>query len=65
MQMQFKIDLWWLLKERETGNIDEVSRMQAQIFGIDLHEIEAQEINDMSNVADYDDDEGEMHQYNF
>ena len=54
-----------LLKERESGKIDEVSRMQAQIFGIDLHEVEAQEINDMSNVADYDDDDGELHQYNF
>ena len=39
--------------------------MQAQIFGIDLHEVEAQEINDMSHVADYDDDEGDLHQYNF
>ena len=54
-----------LLKERESGKIDEVSRMQAQIFGIDLHEVEAQEINDMSHVADYDDDEGDLHQYNF
>ena len=52
-------------KERDSDKIDEVSRMQAQIFGIDLHEVEAQEINDMSHVADYDDDEGELHQYNF
>ena len=28
-----------LLKERETGTIDEVSRMQAEIFGIDLHQV--------------------------
>ena len=54
-----------LLKERETGTIDEVSRMQAEIFGIDLHQVEAEEINDMSHVADYDDDDAELRQFNF
>ncbi len=54
-----------LKKEQETGQIDEVSRMQAEIFGLNLHEVEAQEINDMSNIAGFDDDEGEGHMYNF
>ena len=50
-------------KEQETGQMDEVSRMQAEIFGINLHEVEAQEINDISELAGFDDDDD--HMYNF